>query len=134
MLKSEFDSLTGSKVSDDAYETAEAIYMASSMDKGDFCRAWKDLTPIALELVKDLAKAVDIYREKSQAQSAIAESAGKMLLELANRTGAGGGRDILRGQSEQLLGRKAYIKECFEKGYSLTDEDRQYLLDLMDHE
>lgn len=135
MLKQEFDLLTGSNVSGEAYKTVEAIYMASKMKKNEFCKAWKDLTPIALELVKDLARSVRLYRDKCEAQKAIAESVGKRLLESAHMAHrADGDRDTLRVLSGQLLGRKAYIKESLEKGYSLTDEDRQYLLDLMDHE
>lgn len=151
MLKSEFEKLTGRTVSDEYYEVVETAYMASSLDKYEFCEAWESASvPVTLILeeltskIKSLEGEVCHYKEVADGAS----RTGRHLLEVVNKEltsdgiriiipGANTDIDIavlLKDTSRVLLTGKAYIKECLEKGYSLTDEDRQYLLDLMDHE
>lgn len=151
MLKSEFEKLTGREVSDEYYEVVETAYMASSLDKVEFCEAWESASGPVTFLLEELASKIkslegEVCRYKEVADGA--SRAGRHLLEVVNKELASDGRRIiipganndidiavlLKDTSRVLLTGKAYIKECLEKGYSLSEYDRQYLLNLMDNE
>ena len=151
MLKSEFERLTGGTVSDEYYEVVETAYMASSLDKDEFCKTWKSASIPVTHILEELASRIkslegEVCRYKDAESTA--SRVGKQLLEVVNRELACDGKRIiitgvntdidiatlLKDTSRLLLTDKAYTRECLEKGYSLSDSDRQYLLNLMDNE
>ena len=57
MMQSEFEKMTGVKVSSDEYKAIETVYMSSDVDKVLFCQHWMDIN------VKRVSKAKEEREE-----------------------------------------------------------------------
>ena len=148
MLKSEFEKLTGREVSDEYYEIIETAYMASCLDREDFCKTWESASGPATLLLEELASRIKSLESEVLRYKDGPVKAGKKLLAVANTIPVErDGRNVvavdgtvidiavlLKDTSRLLLTDKAYTKECLEKGYDLSVFDRQYLLKLMNNE
>ena len=148
MLKSEFEKLAGIEVSDEYYRLIETVYIALKMDKAEFCKVWKGISAPDIYIIEELASRIKSLESEDLHYKDGSVKAGKKLLAVADTIPVErDGRNVvavdgtvidiavlLKDTSRLLLTDKAYTRECLEKGYGLSDFDRQYLLKLMDNE
>lgn len=62
MLQSEFENLLGRLVTEEEYVKANAVYLACTLNKVDFCREWEAVKDS--RLVYDLQSVVSRYQER----------------------------------------------------------------------
>jgi hypothetical protein len=131
MQKQEFESLAGMKVSDAEYKDIERVYMsADGMGKQEFCVAWRDgkLAYIVDELVsrvESLERVRDRWRDKIDEAEEKSEAVARVLLRKAEELGDG----ELKSAAIDLVGIMSVTLTDVEKGYSLSEAERQYIIE-----
>lgn len=131
MQQTEFEALTGKKVSAEEYAEIEKVYMAADgMDKQEFCAAWKagKMAYIVDELVKQvegLRKWRDAYRQKLDDADEKDEAAALTMLEFAHKN------DIkeLKEAAVKLVGLEMVTRLDVENGWLLSERERDYILE-----
>ena len=122
MTQKEFENRVGRHVSTEEYVNANSVYLASGMEKDEFCEKY-------LGSDKDLLLSItDIYYAKEKAFDALGEkmeSLTKIILDIAYD----GENTSLRNDVRQILGQRAFVRFCLEKGYELDQQDRVFVLD-----
>lgn len=146
MLHKEFEERTGIQVSDEAYKKIDALYMATTLTKDEFCDHY---VPTMSEnpIVDSLRNVVDVYRKaydnNQQDINNLRESlsnALKLQDELATfiadmahlAFNAIGNGAELRKKAIEVLGKREYIKYIITKGYELEQYDKEDILKLLD--
>lgn len=124
MTQQEFEQRIGRKVSIEEYAKADAVYMASSLEKDEFCRDYKDHD---CKLIQDLAHRSNGFEAAMKATSTQLLELGRRLAQLANEKND----EELRYESRNILGMSGYIKHCIEKKYILTDDDLRFVHDCL---
>jgi hypothetical protein len=138
MLQNEFEDRIGRSVTFAEYETANALYMAAgNIDKDEFCAEYKNLienSPMARELEKTITQ---LKNEKKNLECQLRREQlnrvgdGRRLLGIAYDVREGG----MTASANQLDefgaflvgGRGKAIHEKLSKGYTLTNEDLDYI-------
>ncbi len=87
MTKQEFEHRTLVNVSFDEYEHIEAIYMASDLDKDEFCRMWCKMNKSRVNKAKEEAKEAKRIESLTLVDYAI-EIVNKMALEQSEKSGS----------------------------------------------
>lgn len=127
MTKEEFETLVGYPVADQEYKRALTVYMACTCSPEDFI---KDYKAHKCDLLLDIADRVnwDMSQVK-QVKGTLLDLAGCIMSEV-DEAGENCGKHLaaLRDHARIALGERDYVKLCLEKGYSLQDADREYLL------
>ena len=130
MLRSEFEERTGLKVTTDEYNEIDIAYMASSLEKDDFCKMWKAMNDVARQQMIYIAKQLN---EKDKALFAsekllndVEARLGEFLVDEAQKYSS----DDARRMAIRELGFKEYIAYKVSKGYAMWDID---LKDIVEH-
>lgn len=118
MLQKEFEALTGKKVSASEYEGIERAYMNTDLSKDDFCELWMESPKALNEIVTKTILVRRLYEERVSIVDA--------LVELSDKYGTS---ELQKSIS--IVGAKEYIKKKLEKGYFITDADRELLIDIL---
>lgn len=87
MTKQEFENRTNVQVSFEEYGHIEAVYMASDLDKDEFCKMWCKMNKSRVNKVKEEAKEAKRIESLSLVDYAI-EIVNKMALEQSNKSGS----------------------------------------------
>ncbi len=124
MTQEEFEARIGHQVAAEEFETANSIYMNSSLDKDEFCEAYKHINPSTFKLVKDLSERVDHFRQSRNDIHERDKEIGEHLAQLAH---ARGGHE-LREAARTILGWHNYIVYCLNQGLALESSDREYII------
>lgn len=126
MTQKEFEERIGREVSLEEYAKADAVYLASDLDKDMFCEQYKKCN---CDLLHELAyKATEyrkLYQEASNDETNAIKAIGVSLADLADRID----NDEVRKEARHILGNSEYIKLCIERGYRLTQLDFDYIHD-----
>lgn len=129
MLQSEFEKLTGQKISSEDYEKVENAYMAigDDIDKQTFCKVWYNKVELS-EIMT--SRAIEYQRQKEQygrTLNAQRDGFANFLILQAEKCGSAD----LRAKAIELIGIQEYLRRKISKGYNLWNEDRTLLLELL---
>ena len=130
MLRSEFEERTGLKVTTDEYNEIDIAYMASTLEKDDFCKMWKTMNDVARQQMIYMAKELN-YQTKARIEVLKRQKEdrikmGEFLADEAQKYSSEDARTIAINE----LGFKAYIAYKVSKGYAMWDID---LKDIVEH-
>lgn len=87
MNKKEFENRTNVQVSFDEYGHIEAVYMASDLDKDEFCKMWRKMNKSRVSKAKEEAKEAKRIESLTLSDYAI-EIVNKMALEQSDKSGS----------------------------------------------
>ncbi len=128
MTQKEFEERIGREVSLEEYAKADAVYLASDLDKDMFCEQYKKYN---CDLLHELAyKATEyrkLYQEASDYESNSIRAIGVSIADLADKID----NDEVRKEARHILGNSEYIKLCIERNYRLTQPDLDYIHNLL---
>ena len=127
MTKEEFETAMGCPVSEQDYEQAEAVDQACSYSLEGFI---KDYNAHKCDLLIDIAGRVDWERGMvKRKEDTLLALAGCIMSEV-DEAGENCGKHLaaLRDHARIALGERSFVRLCLEKGYSLQDTDREFLL------
>ena len=130
MLQSEFEERTGLKVTADEYNEIDIAYMASSLEKDDFCKMWKTMDYVARQQMIYMAKELQIIAKKNSSELKCWKEErikiGEFLADEAQKYSS----EDARAMAIKELGFKEYIAYKVRKGYPMWDID---LKDIVEH-
>lgn len=115
------------------YQTADAIYLnAGNMDKDEFCKDYrKHKDSVIIATLGDRVNSQAIYiRDKHVKERQTAHS----ILREADEVRTGGmdaSADSLDKIAARLIGRADCIKWKLEKGFQLSEEDNEYIINYL---
>ena len=129
MLQKELEERLGKKVTDEEYCTANAMYMNTDMDKDIFCKEYAKHgdSPMVRELSD---KATTMYAQAQMAKNRAAQMEDEMFemgFELADIAYTSDMR--ARHLALRMLGETAFLRYILQKGYELTEDDRNMIVD-----
>lgn len=121
MTQQEFDDRMGKESTLEEYASADAVYMASRMEKNEFCEQYKKHDCKLLHEITDAYynKENNLVNRKNQIYAFV-----KLLLNAASTYED---NSILEEVSK-ILGMDEYIRLCLSEGIPLTKVDRDYIL------
>lgn len=134
MTQKEFEDRTGLKTDAAEYAAIEKMYMtAGDMDKDEFCKRWrqtgKNLLTVSLA---NTANALSIQLEKRNKEfNEVKEKTIEHVRFLLGKAHAYEDTDFRR-EAVRLIGEREVVRLTMEEGYPLWDEDRKYLLAIME--
>lgn len=122
----EFNQLTGANLTEDQYKPVEEMYMnAGNMDKQEFCAEWAKHNSSKL-LNMFYTQSCKLRDKKDDLKDQIWDLA-EFILDQAEELGS----DKLTAKVIEMVGVKRYLKLKLEKGYDLSDTDRQELINII---
>lgn len=129
MLQSEFEKLTGQRISSQDYVKVEKAYMAigDDIDKETFCKMWmnkEELADIMTSRAIEYKEQKEQYGRKLNAQ--IDRFANFLILQAEEYDSID-----LRAKAIELIGIEEYLRRKISKGYNLWEQDRTLLLELL---
>ncbi len=127
MTKEEFETLVGYPVADQEYKRAMAVYMACSCSLEDFI---KDYKAHKCDLLLDIAESLNFEKNQKEHANDTLLSLAECIMSEVEDAGENCGKHLatLRDHARIALGARHFVRLCLEKGYSLQDADREYLL------
>lgn len=142
MTKQEFETLTGLTVTTNEYTYIERVYMASNLQKDEFCKEWKKNRSLAgSNLVCDLVMEIEelrgsfetLYKEYSRACDGFTQENSNMadfLIFQAENCSA----SDLREKAIKMVGIKEYLRRRIDFGFILWEEDKKALTEILSAE
>jgi hypothetical protein len=143
MLQSEFEQLSGCRVTPAEYARIEKIYLADeTISKQDFCAAYAkngELTVFEnillnrLEQLEEYEKLINDLKKSADARvNAVKQDVAIWALSLASsRNCSAVAADQLNEQAIALIGKSAYLREKIDRRYQLTERDRDMLTTIL---
>lgn len=134
MTQKEFEDLTGLKVEAEEYATIESMYMnAGEMDKTEFCRHWRQtgknpLTQALAETAQTLQRQLG---KRLQELKDINEMEIDHVRFLLCKAHAYDDPDFRR-EAIRLIGEREVVRLALEEGYPLWEEDRKFIMSIME--
>lgn len=129
MLRSEFEERTGLKVTADEYNEIDIAYMASTLEKDDFCKMWKTMNDVARQQMVYMAKELNHQIEaNSSVLKRQKEDRIKMGYFLADEAQKYSSEDA-RAMAIKEIGFKPYIAYKVSKGYAMWDIDLKDIIE-----
>ena len=142
MTQQEFETLTGLTVTTNEYTYIERVYMASNLQKDEFCKEWKKNRSLAgSNLVCDLVMEIEalrgsyetLHKEYTRACDGFTQENSNMadfLIFQAENCSA----SDLREKAIKMLGIKEYLRRRIDFGFSLWEEDKKALTEILSAE
>lgn len=139
MTQQEFETRTGLTVTSKEFEYIHRVYMATNFQKDDFCKEWKNNATLKTSnIVCDLTMEVETLRRQVDDLMASYNNAQKgaqmevssmadFLIEQAEATGS----FALREKAIKLIGIKDFLRRKIEAGFSLWEDDRKALTEIL---
>ena len=139
MTKQEFETRTGLTVTTNEYAYIQRVYMASNFQKDEFCKEWKKNHSLATSnLVCDLVMEIETLRgsyetlqkeytrAQENAKAATNHMADFLILQAENCSASD-----LREKAIKMLGIKEYLRRRINFGFSLWEEDKKALTEIL---
>ena len=139
MTQQEFETRTGLTVTTNEYTYIERVYMASNLQKDEFCNEWKKNRSLAgSNLVCDLVMEIEalrgsyetLHKEYTRACDGFTQENSNMadflILEAENCSASD-----LREKAIKMVGIKEYIRRRIDFGFSLWEEDKKALTEIL---
>jgi hypothetical protein len=122
MTQKEFEDRIGRKVQVEEYAKADSVYLASNMEKDEFCERFKKSDK---KLVFDITDKYYACEKALDSQRKQLETLASTLLDVAYDN-----KNItLRNSVRKVFGQEAFVRFCLEHGYELDRQDREFVLD-----
>jgi len=121
MTKKEFDDRMVTESTNDEYAVADSIYMASNMDKDEFCQQFKKHD---CKLLREVTTAYYAKDRSLEQCKKMVKTLSSLLLDVARDYDDTCIRDRVCG----VIGIDEYVRLCLTEGYELAKEDREYIL------
>lgn len=122
MTQQEFETRTGLTVTEEKYQTIDALYMSTIIDKDEFCAAYvegMENNPI----VANLIRRVDILKKSSEAWRKDAEKAAHYLLDAREEHGD----DSLFHDACDIIDAADAIRYIIDNEYELGQPELEYI-------
>ena len=139
MTQQEFETLTGLTVNTNEYTYIERVYMASNLQKDEFCKEWKKNRSLAVSnLVCDLVMEIEalrgsyetLHKEYTRACDGFTQENSNMadflILQAENCSASD-----LREKAIKMVGIKEYLRRRIDFGFSLWEEDKKALTEIL---
>lgn len=139
MTQQEFETRTALTVNSAEFDYIHRVYMASNLQKDDFCKEWKEDKKLATSnLVCDLTMEIEMQRDTIESQGkqikksedalqAFTDQMVDFLILQAEKWSA----SDLRDKAIKLVGIKEYIRRRLDMTLGLWEEDRKALLEIL---
>lgn len=138
MMQNEFEALIGHSVTPEVFNTANVMYMESTLDKQDFVKEYKKHHLAESVVVKGLLQALykaDETRKNlnahisniTEALSMTNQATARFLIEEDRHHSS----DSLRTKAIELIGGKGYIKTKIALGHDLSKADAELIDSLL---
>lgn len=125
MTQQEFETRTGLTVTEEKYQTIDALYMSTILDKDEFCAAYTE----GMEnnpIVADLKRRTDLYSTSFDTHVDNDKKLAFHLLDIAQGLDPVT-KEELESIAWTLVPRKIFTEYKLDKGYALTDSDIVYI-------
>ena len=122
MTHEEFETRTGLTVTEEKYQTIDALYMSTTIDKDEFCAAYTE----GMEnnpIVANLIRRVDIFKKSSEAWRKDAEKAAHYLLDAREEHGD----DSLFHDACDIIDAADAIRYIIDNEYELGQPELEYI-------
>lgn len=122
MTQQEFETRTGLTVTAEKYQTIDALYMSTIIDKDEFCAAYTE----GMEnnpIVANLIRRVDIFKKSSEAWRKDAEKAAHYLLDAREEHGD----DSLFHDACDIIDAADAIRYIIDNEYELGQPELEYI-------
>lgn len=139
MTKQEFETRTGLTVTTNEYTYIERVYMASNLQKDEFCNEWKKNRSLAgSNLVCDLVMEIEalrgsyetLHKEYTRACDGFTQENSNMadflILQAENCSASD-----LREKAIKMVGIKEYLRRRIDLGFILWEEDKKALTEIL---
>lgn len=139
MTKQEFETRTGLTVTSNEYTYIERVYMASNLQKDEFCNEWKKNRSLAgSNLVCDLVMEIEalrgsyetLHKEYTRACDGFTQENSNMadflILQAENCSASD-----LREKAIKMVGIKEYLRRRIDLGFILWEEDKKALTEIL---
>lgn len=139
MTKQEFETRTGLTVTTNEYTYIERVYMASNLQKDEFCNEWKKNRSLAgSNLVCDLVMEIEalrgsyetLHKEYTRACDGFTQENSNMadflILQAENCSASD-----LREKAIKMIGIKEYLRRRIDLGFILWEEDKKALTEIL---
>ena len=139
MTQQEFETRTGLTVTTNEYTYIERVYMASNLQKDEFCKEWKKNRSLAgSNLVCDLVMEIEALRgsyesllkEYTRACDGFTQENSNMadflILQAENCSASD-----LREKAIKMVGIKEYLRRRIDFGFILWEEDKKALNEIL---
>lgn len=138
MTQKEFEERTKRTVKAEDYFIIERLYMATNMDKDEFCKEFQEMNNSIRPGIRQLLREISNRLGSLEAQNATLKiSMRKRDNDLADfligKAHAYDDTDF-RNQAVKLVGEVEVVKRTIELGLPLWDEDRKCILSLIDEQ
>lgn len=134
MTQKEFEERTGLKTDAEEYATIERMYMvAGNMDKDEFCKRWRQTgkNPLTVSLANTANALIMQLEKRNKEFNDVKENTIDHVRFLLGKAHAYEDTDFRR-EAVRLIGEREVVRLTMEEGYPLWDEDRKYLLAIME--
>ena len=135
MTQKEFEERTKFTVKPEDYFIIERLYMATNMDKDEFCKEFKEMNssirPGIRQSLKEISKRLGMVEaENATLKISMRKRDGDLADFLIGKAHAYDDTD-LRNQAVKLVGETEVVKRTIELGLPLWDEDRKHVLSMI---
>lgn len=134
MTQKEFEERTGLKTDAEEYAAIERMYMAAGdMDKDEFCKRWRQTgkNPLTVSLAATANVLTVQLQKRNQELTDLKEKNIEHAKFLLGKAHAYEDPDFRR-EAVRLIGERDVVRLTMEEGYPLWDEDRKYILEIME--
>lgn len=138
MTQKEFEERTKRTVKAEDYLIIERLYMATNMDKDEFCKEFKEMNdsirPRIRQSLREIANRLGMVEAKNATlEISMRKRNGDLADFLIGKAHAYDDTD-LRNQAVKLVGEVEVVKRTIELGLPLWDEDRKCILSMIDEQ
>lgn len=135
MTQKEFEERTKRTVNAEDYLIIEQLYMATNMDKDEFCKEFKEMNdsirPGIRQSLREIANRLGMVEAKNATLGISMRKRDNDLADfLIGKAHAYDDTDF-RNQAVKLVGEADVVKRTIELGLSLWDEDRKFVLSMI---
>lgn len=138
MTQKEFEERTKRTVKAEDYLIIERLYMATNMDKDEFCKEFKEMNdsirPGIRQSLREIANRLGMVEAKNATlEISMRKCNGDLADFLIGKAHAYDDTDF-RNQAVKLVGEVEVVKRTIELGLPLWDEDRKCILSMIDEQ
>lgn len=138
MTQKEFEERTKFTVKPEDYFIIERLYMATNMDKDDFCKEFKAMNdsvrPAIRKSLREIANRLGMVEAQNATLKIQIRKRNNDLADfLIGKAHAYDDTDF-RSQAVKLVGEVEVVKRTIELGLPLWDEDRKCILSMIDEQ
>lgn len=138
MTQKEFEERTKRTVKAEDYLIIEQLYMATNMDKDEFCKEFKEMNdsirPRIRQSLREIANRLGMVEAKNATlEISMRKRNGDLADFLIGKAHAYDDTDF-RNQAVKLVGEVEVVKRTIELGLPLWDEDRKCILSMINEQ